>query len=116
MIEIDDPCFIQLLVACINGVAVGRRGLMRMYFRAVLVWFAAVVVMARQMGMRRRPLYGQKGGQQETQECGVNAFDHGKCVAKTKRSRTIRGKLYARPVGSWSESHLCSGQSHTQTS
>lgn len=77
MIEFDDPRFIGQRMARVNGIGVKRRGLMRMRLGVVLVLFATVLVMGSQVGMRRRPLHRQKGGQQEKQESGVNAlFDH----------------------------------------
>lgn len=64
-------------MARIDGVGVQRRGLMRMRLGVVLMSFAAVVVLGRQVGMRRHPLHRQQGGQQEKQQSGVNAlFDH----------------------------------------
>ena len=64
-------------MAGIDGIGVKGCCLMSMRLGVVLVSFATVIVMGRQVGMRRRPLHRQKGSQQEKQEGGVNAvLDH----------------------------------------
>ena len=64
MIEVNNLTLIQLLMIQINWIRMKNDRLMGVCLKAMLVWFAAMIVLRIQMRMRRSPLDRQKGGQQ----------------------------------------------------
>ena len=99
VVERNDLRFVELNMGRIKGVGVECNRSMGMRRGVVLVSFAAVIVMGRDMRVRRRPLHRQEGGQQEKQESGVDAlFEHEERWRNQAMIwRTSGGELYAAP-------------------